>query len=98
MRVDATFCENVTGLENLSVRNFDSGTIRDQISLGVSCLRISNDDLTFLLGIFNCDNTTKFSNDRKSLRASCLEKLLDTRKTLCDIAAGNTAGVECTHG
>ena len=68
MRVDATFCENVTGLENLSVRNFDSGTIRDQISLGVSGLRISNDDLTFLLGIFNCDNTTKFSNDRKSLR------------------------------
>ena len=98
MRVDATLCKNVAGLENLSVRNFDSGTIRDQISLGVSCLLVRNDDLTFFLCIFNCNNTTEFSDDRKSLRASGLEKLLDTRKTLCDIAAGNTAGVECTHG
>ena len=90
MRVDATLCKNVAGLENLSVRNFDSGTIRDQISLGVSCLLVRNDDLTFFLCIFNCNNTTEFSDDRKSLRASGLEKLLDTRKTLCDIAAGNT--------
>ena len=98
MRVDATLCKNVAGLENLSVRNFDSGTIGDQISLGVSCLLVRNDDLTFFLCIFNCNNTTEFSDDRKSLRASGLEKLLDTGKTLCDIAAGNTAGVECTHG
>ena len=37
-------------------------------------------------------------DDRKSLRLSCLKKLLDTGKTLCDISAGNTAGMEGTHG
>ena len=103
MRVDATFCQNVAGLENLSVRNFDSGTIRDQISLGASCLLVRNDDLTFFLCIFNCNNTTEFSDDRKSLRASGLEKLLDTRRTLCDIAPAtppewNVRMVSCVPG
>src|SRR5699024_1128616 len=37
-------------------------------------------------------------DDRKTLRLSRLEELLDTRKTLCDIAAGNTSGMEGTHG
>ena len=40
----------------------------------------------------------KFCNNRKTFRLSRLEKLLDTRKTLCDIVAGNTARMECTHG
>ena len=39
-----------------------------------------------------------FSYDRKSLRASGLEKLLDTRKTLCDISTGYTTTMESTHG
>ena len=38
------------------------------------------------------------SDDGKSLGPSCLKQLLDTGKTLCDIAAGNAACMEGTHG
>src|SRR5699024_10284549 len=43
---------------------------------------------------FSC----KLCDDGKTLRLSGLEKLLHTRKTLCDVVSGHTAGVEGTHG
>ena len=53
---------------------------------------------TSLLCILNVYYTTEFSDDSKTLWLTCLKKLLNSRKTLCDIAAGNTTGMECTHG
>ena len=52
----------------------------------------------FLLGIINSGNTLDLSDNSKTLWLSRLEKLLHTRKTLCDITTGNTTGMECTHG
>ena len=98
MRIHATFCQLVTGFQNLTVQNLHTGTVWNQVGLGIACLRICNDDLTFLLGIVDCNNTFDFCNNSKTFRFSCLKKLLDTRKTLCNIAAGNTTGMESTHG
>ena len=61
-------------------------------------VRICNDNLTFLLSIVDYCNTRDFCDDSKTLRLSCLEKLLNSRKTLCDISTGYTTTMECTHG
>ena len=98
MRVHATFGQLVTSLQNRAVLNLDTGAVRNQVCLGIARLIIRDNDLTFLLGIFDGCHTAELSDDSKSLRLTCLEKLLDTRKTLCDIATGNAARVERTHG
>ena len=98
MRIYTTFCQLITGLKNLSIKDFDTRTVWDQVSLGIACLRIVYDDLTFLLSVVDRGNTWDLCDDRKTLRLSCLKKLLDTRKTLCDISTGNTTGMESTHG
>ena len=93
-----TLCQLITGLKLLSLQNLDTGTVWDQISLAVTGFFIGYDNLTLLLSITNAYSTAELSDDCKTLRLTCLEKLLDTRKTLCDIITGYTTGMECTHG
>ena len=93
-----TFGQDIAGFQNRSVTDLDTGSIRDQVSFGHAFLRICHNNLAFLLGILDRCDTFELGDDCKSLRLSCLEKLLDTGKTLCDITAGNTAGMEGTHG
>ena len=98
MRVHATFCKLVSGLQDIAVLDLDAGSVRDKVCFRLACLVICNDDLAFLLGIADGRFSGELCDDRKSLRLSGLEKLLDTGKTLCDIVAGHTAGMERTHG
>ena len=97
MRIYTTFGKLITSFKECTISDLDSGTVRDEVSFCLTCLRASNDDLTFFLCIFNSSNTSKLCDDSKSFRFSCLKKLLNTRKTLCDIITGNTTGVESTH-
>src|SRR5699024_7316352 len=76
----------------------DPGSVRDQLRLGLAGLVISHDDLASILRIIDSSSTCKFCDDRKSRRLSCLKKLFDTGKTLCDIVTGHTTGMEGTHG
>ena len=98
MWVNTTLCQLITGFQNSSVQDLDTGSVRNQVSFGDTLIRIGNNDLAFLLGITNLGNTLDFCDNGKSFRFSCLKKLLDTGKTLCDITTGNTTGMECTHG
>ena len=98
MRIDTTFCQFITGFQFCTVQNLDSGTVRNQICLGFTGLMISHNDLTFLLCIIDIGCSCKFCDNCKSLWLSCLKKLFDTRKTLCNIITGNTTGMERTHG
>ena len=98
MWVYATFCQLITSFKNLAFHYLDPGSVRDQVGLGIAAFHICNGNLTFLLCILNVYYTTEFSDDSKTLWLTCLKKLLNSRKTLCDIAAGNTTGMECTHG
>ena len=61
-------------------------------------LDVRDNDFAFLLLVEHLNDARDLRDDRKTLRLAGFEKLLDTGKTLCDIAAGNTAGVECSHG
>src|SRR5699024_10548598 len=54
-------------------------------------------NFTYLLCITDSCLSGKLCDDRKSLRLSRLEKLLDTGKTLCDIVTGNSSGMGRTH-
>ena len=98
VRVYRTFGQLVSGFQNRSVSDLDTGSVRDQVCLGYAIVRIGNHDFAFFLGVFDLCNTRDLGDDSKSFRLSCLEKLLDTRKTLCDISTGNTTGMEGTHG
>ena len=93
----ATFGKFITSLKESTVCDLDSGTVRNKVCFCLTCFRACNDDLTFLLCIFDISNTGKLCDNGKSFRFSCLKKLLNTRKTLCNIITCNTTGVECTH-
>ena len=97
MGIHTSLCQLVACLNHLLILDFHPGTIRNQVRLCFPCLVINHINLTLLLRIFNMSHTCDFCDNRKSLGLTRLEKLLDTRKTLCDIAAGHTAGMECTH-
>ena len=96
--VDTTFCQLVTGLKHLTIHNFDTGSVWNQVSFCLTIFFIGNDNFTFLLRITKSNFSAKFGNDSKTFWLSCLKKFLDTRKTLCDIVSGYTTGMECTHG
>ena len=96
MRIDAALGQLITSLELCTVRDLDAGAIRDQIRLFIDAVR--DDDLTFFLRILDRGRAAELRDDRKSFRLSRLKKLLDTRKTLCDIITGNAAAVKRSHG
>ena len=98
MRIYATFCKFITCFKDLSVCDLDTGSVWNKVSLGFTCFLICNDNFTFLLSVIDNSNTRNLCDDGKTFRLSCLKKLLDTRKTLCDISTGNTTTVESTHG
>ena len=98
MGVNASLCQDVSGLQHLAVGHLDPGSVGDQIGLGIARLVIRHDDLAFFLCILNGHDAAELSDDRQSLGPSGLKQLLDTGKTLCDVAAGHAAGMEGTHG
>ena len=98
MRIYTTFSQFITGLQHLSVNYLDTGAVRNQICLGLTGFFVSNDNLTLLLCITQLGFSTKLCDNGKTLGLSCLEKLLDTGKTLCDIVTGDTTTVEGSHG
>ena len=92
VRVDGTFGKFVTGFDYCAVLNFNSCTVRNQISF---FLIVSlNDNFTFLLCIINRYGSCEFGDDCKSFRLSCFKKLLYTGKTLCNITTRDTTGME----
>ena len=98
MRIDRTFGQLIAGFQVRAVKYFDPRAVWDNIGFGFSCLIVCNDDLTFFFGLFYLGVSANLRDDRKTLRLTCLEKLLHTRKTLCDIVTGYAAGMESTHG
>ena len=74
------------------------GAVRNQVGLRVAVLRIRDDNLALLLRIAELDHARNLGDDCETLRLSRLEELLDTRKTLGDIATRDTAGMEGSHG
>ena len=59
---------------------------------------VNDGDLLGTLDLFYVDCAVKVGEYRGLLRASCLEDFFDSGKTLSDVAAGDTAGVERSHG
>ena len=97
MRIDTTFSQLITGLKFCSVCYLNTWSIRNQICFWFTCLMICYDNLTFLLRVVQIRSSCNLCDDCKSLRLSCLKKLLDTRKSLCDISTGNSTIMECSH-
>ena len=97
VRVDGTLGENITGLKYLTIQHLQSGTVWNQIGLGLTSLGIRDDNLSLLRGFLDLNDSRNLGKDRKSLRSTSLEKLLDSRKTLGDIATRYTTGMEGSH-
>ncbi len=101
VRVDAAFRELIACCDGLSVEHLDAESVRDRILFGDHLAGLGadarHDDFTALLVVADRDRAAELGDHGKTLRLTRLEQLLDTGKTLCDIAARDTAGVECTH-
>ena len=98
VRVHATFCQFISGLQFLAVHNLDTGAVRNQVRLAFTRFLVGDDDLSLLLGILNHRGSAKLSDDRQSFRLSRLKKFFYTGKTLGDIVTGNASRMEGTHG
>ena len=98
MRIYTTFSQLITGLKYLSVKYLNSGTVRNKVCLCLAGFGIVNNNFALLLGILNGNGTSELCDNCKSLRLSCLEQFLDTRKTLGNIVTCYTTGVEGSHG
>ena len=98
MRIHTTFGQTISGFQYLSIHNTNSGSVRNKISLRISRFHIRHSNLSFFLGVTDAYHTWNLCDDRKTLRLPSFKKLFDTRKTLCNITAGHTACMECTHG
>ena len=97
VRVDTADSKRITGFNVGAVLDLDILIIRDGYGLGRTILA-ADDNFLLLLGDLARNSTADLSNDRLALWLSGLEKLLYSRKTLCDITAGYAARMECTHG
>ena len=93
MRIHGTLCQLIACLQHLN-----PGAVGNQIRLALSGLVVGDHHLALLLGVPKFRLAAELGNDRKSLGLSGLEQLLYTGKTLCDIVACHTAGMESTHG
>ncbi len=98
MGIDAALCQLITRFQRGAVQHLNSGTVRNQVSLGFAGLVVGDNNLPLLLCIFNGRHTAELRDNRQSFRLTRLKKLLYTGKTLCDIVACHTAGMEGTHG
>ena len=101
VRVHGTVRQTVAGHHMVALHHADMGAERDHISPFVQLLRlvVSHHNQLLLLVLGKADIALDLGDDGSSLRLACLEQLLDTRQTLCDILAGrDTAGVEGAHG
>ena len=76
----------------------NGGTEGNGIFLFLSVFGIGDNNIMQLLYIANFDGAAEFRNDCSLLRLSCLEQLLDSGKTLGNIASRHTAGMEGSHG
>ena len=45
MRIHAAFCQLITSLQKLTVLNLNTGTVGDQVSLGIAILIVCDNDL-----------------------------------------------------
>ena len=97
MRIYASCGKRIARLYLRAVVYGDMRAVRNEICLYIARFLIGNAYLTALLRILYLDRTRYLGNDSDTLRLTRLEKLLDTGKTLCDIASRNAAGMEGTH-
>ena len=96
--INRTFCQLISGFQHRTVKNFNSCAVRNHIRFGFTNAVIGHDNLTFFFGFFYFRTTANLCDDGKTLRFTCFKKLLDTRKTLCDVITGYSTGMERTHG
>ena len=97
MRIYASFCQLVAGFQHLPIQHLDTGTIRNQICLGFTCLIIGNNYFTFFLGVTQLRLAAKLSDNGKTFGFPGLKKFLHTGKTLCDVITGHTTCMERSH-
>ena len=98
LRIFGSGYQHISGLDLVSVVYETAYTVRNSdLFLGFKLI-VGNYYYIALLFLGDTHSTVNLGDKGAALRSSCLEKLLNTRKTLCDILGTRyTAGMEGTH-
>ena len=99
VRAESAGGERLTLIDMLAVLDEDACRMGYGVNSRI-CLRLVYDadgKQSIFLGLFDGNGAGYFGKHRHFLGLACLEKLLDTGKTLSDVVARNAAGVEGTH-
>ncbi|CAN4038227.1 Arginine-binding extracellular protein ArtP, partial [Dysosmobacter welbionis] len=96
--IQRTVGQLVAGLDHVAVLHQQAG-VRHRVGAGVP-VRCGDDDVhqAALAGLFELDRAADLCQSSHPLGLTGLKQFLDTGKALGDVAAGQTAGVEGTHG
>ena len=98
VRIQRSSGDVFTGIYLVADLDVDSCSVRNNVYSVLISFLDGNFRLVVLSG-FDGDNfTVAFADLSKSLRLTSFKKLFNSRKTLSDVSAGNTAGVEGSHG
>ena len=99
LRIFSARNQHIARLDLVAVLNQAAYAVRNgDLFLGFKLI-VCDYNYIALLFLGNAYGTVHFGDKCAALRSACLEQLLNTRKTLCNILCTcNTAGVEGTHG
>ena len=98
VRVERTSRYLSTGEYLISLFDIESGSVRDDISSVFFLTADSDFSFIVLTSFYGDDFSVGLADFCDTLRLSRLEKLLYSRKTLCDVSSGYSSGVEGSHG
>ena len=102
-RILRALVECVAGLDDLPIGDQQARAPRQLVLDGISELTVLpnlervDGDLRAALGLLDVQATADLRKHSGTLRVPCLEDLDDTRQTVRDVRAGDTAGVERAH-
>src|SRR6185312_11820961 len=96
-RVERALVELLTDLDFFAVGDVEAGPQRERVAR-LLATRLGDDHFQGFVGFVDRDFARGLGHLGEPLRFTSLEKLDDPRQTLGDVLAGDTAGVERTHG
>ena len=96
-RVERALVELLADLDLLAVGDVQAGAGREAVGVLLAA-GLGDDHFQRFVGFFDRDLAGRLGHLRQALRFTRLEELDDARQALGDVLAGDTAGVEGTHG
>ncbi|CAB4933346.1 unannotated protein [freshwater metagenome] len=95
--INRTHYQRVAHVDASAVFDEQTSTLGNRVADLFGAIIRDDDNLAGAIGIFETDPTSDIADGRDALGGTRLKQLDHARKTMCDVIASHTTGVEGTH-